>query len=189
MKFLDLIASPIWSTVTGGVGALLTGVLSLINRRMDAKENAEKRAHEIALTQLVGNLDQAKLAAGIAQLREAGAAEAFTESIRNDASSHRGARWVQSLRESTRPLLTWLYQFAFVLLTALLVVSWWKKWCNEYQVLPLIEYCVMAIVNCASLTLSWWFGQRQIEKVSLSWGNRSFGASVSSQQQPQPIKK
>jgi hypothetical protein len=189
MKLLDILASPIWSSVTGGLGAVVTGVLAWMNKREDNKENAAKRAHELQLTTLMGQLDQAKFAATLAQVREQGAAEAFTETIKADAASHRGAKWVQSFREATRPALTWLYQVAFIVLLALSLIAWWKQWCGTYEILPLIEYMVIAIINAASFTLSWWFGQRQIDRAAISWGNKTFNGNVTPSTPKNEIKK
>jgi hypothetical protein len=71
------------------------------------------------------------------------------------------------VRELTRPSLTLL----LVVLAAVL------RYSADAETRAYID---QNIVVTAVAAVTWWFGQRQIDRGSLSWGNKSAGASVSS---------
>ncbi|MFA5262345.1 MAG: hypothetical protein WC378_00870 [Opitutaceae bacterium] len=183
-SIISWFSSPVLSGVFGGLFGLLTGVLQLVQKRDEAKLKIAEWAHDLELTKLQGNISQANLAGTIALTREKGASDAFTASVDSDAKIKGESRAFTNLRVSVRPVLTYLYQFALLCIVTFALLAWWQKWCDETRLLPILEYTVTAIVNLATMTLSWWFGQRQIEKSSITWGNSTVGASVQSKNNP-----
>ena len=174
MSMLDIAANPIFSSAFGIVGSLANGVLTYFQRKQDHQFAIEEGRLKLEQMTLQGQLDAAKLAGILAAEREKGAADAFTASQQSELKLHRGARWSATLREATRPALTWFYQL-FVAVLALCILFGWAV---EQVENPILQFIIISGVNTASMTVAWWFGQRQIEKVSLTWGNRTAGASV-----------
>lgn len=178
MSLLDIAASPIASAALGGIGALANGILGFFQKREDNKFALLRMDKERELAQLMANIEETRQAGMLAALREKGAGEAFTASVEADGKLRGEHRWATTLRAITRPGLTWLYQFIFLAFTGLTLTAWFKGWAAEADIVPIIQYLVIAAINSATMTLSWWFGQRQMDKLTTSWGNKIAGASV-----------
>lgn len=174
MSLLDLAANPLFSSAFGIVGSLANGVLGYFQRKQEHAFALEENKQKMEMMALQGNLDAAKLAGVLAANREQNAGEAFTESQRAQSRAYRGGKFSAFLGETTRPLLTWFYQVAMLVIAAFIM----KGWAVEQIQDPVLQYIIISVVNTATMTVSWWFGQRQLEKVAIQWGNRTAGASV-----------
>jgi hypothetical protein len=189
VSLLSIVASPVWASVTGGLGVLGTGVLKYFQTKQEFANRLALEQLKLDEMRMMGELDQAKFAANMALARETGAAEAFTKSIEADAAAKGESRWVRNLRGATRPGLTWLYQACFLLILAFALIAWWRAWCEAYHVIPIVEYMISALVNLATMAFTWWFGQRQMDRVAISWGNKTFNGNVTpTPPAQQPIK-
>lgn len=178
MSLLDIAASPILSAALGGVGALANGILGFFQKREDNKFQLLRMDKERDLAQMMANIEETRQAGLLAALREKGAGDAFTASVEADGKIRGEHRWASTFRAITRPGLTWLYQILFFALAAVALLAWFNAWVATSDLVPVVQYLVIAAINSATMTLSWWFGQRQMDKLSTSWGNRTSGASV-----------
>lgn len=178
MSLLDIAASPIASAALGGIGALANGILGFFQKKEDNKFALLKMDKERDLAQLLANIEETRQAGMLAALREKGAGEAFTASVEADGKLRGEHRWATTLRAITRPGLTWLYQFIFLAFAGLALAAWFNQWTAEADIVPVVQYLAIAAINSATMTLSWWFGQRQMDKLATSWGNKVSGASV-----------
>ena len=174
MSLLDVAANPLFSSAFGIGGSLANGVLGYFNRKQEHAFAIAEGKLRLEQTTLQGNIDQAKLAGMLVAERERNAGEAFTASQVSQANAHRGSKWSATLSESTRPLLTWFYQI-FLLFVA---VSIMMGWAVEAVQDPIMQFLIISGINTATMTVSWWFGQRQLEKVAVQWGNRKVGAAI-----------
>jgi hypothetical protein len=177
-SILEIAASPIFSGLTGGLMSVATGVLQFFQKKQD-------NAHALALAdkererlQLVSNIDAARLAGVLATTREAGAAAAFTASIEAEGRLRGEHKLIASLRASVRPVLVYGYQLAFFISLASALLAWWQQWAPEAELVPLIQYMVVSVINTATMTVSWYFGQRQMDRAGIAWGNATTSASV-----------
>ena len=178
MGLLDIAASPIASAALGGIGALANGILGFFQKREDNKFALLRMDKERDLAQLMANIEETKQAGMLAALREKGAGDAFTASQEADGKLRGEHRWATTLRAITRPGLTWLYQFIFLASFGLALTALFRQWAEYSDLVPIVQYFVIAAVNLATMTLSWWFGQRQMDKLTATWGNKVSGASV-----------
>lgn len=178
MSLLELAANPIFSGLTGGLFSVATGVLNFFQKRQDNAHALALRDKDRELLALQANVDQAKLAGLMALSREQGAASAFTASIEAEAKLTPTGRWTSMLRESVRPILVYTYQIAFFIMLGAALLAWFQQWAGEAELVPLIQYMVVSVINTATMTVSWYFGQRQIDRVSVSWGNKTAGAAL-----------
>jgi len=177
-SILELAANPLLSGLTGGLMSIGTGILQFFQKKQDNAHALLLKDKERELLQLTSNIDQARLAGVLAQTREAGAAAAFTASIESEGRLRGEHKTITSLRASVRPVLTYVYQAAFFITLGTAILAWFKAWVPEASIEPLVQYGVVSIVNTATLTLSWYFGQRAQDRVAVAWGNSTAGASV-----------
>jgi hypothetical protein len=159
-----------WASILGNVAS--GGVLGLLGTGVSFAcsyfKNKQEHGFRLSEMELQAKVDAAKLAGEVAVQREKGAGEAFTASQQAEASLGGGASWTDQLRKATRPVLTLL----LVLLTTAL---WFST--NDAE---LKAYIAQNIVTATVAAVTWWFGQRSIDRGSLRWGNSTAGASVSS---------
>lgn len=172
---LSFAANPIFSSALGIFGPVIMGVVTYFQTKQAHAFEMEKSRLEMDRMKLQGDLDQAKLAGILMNERERQAGQGFTASqvAESSLTSRNTSKWVSNLRESSRPLLTWFYQIVLVIITTLILTDVINKQLDN----PIVQYVVVMAVNTASMTVSWWFGQRQMEK--LDWGNRLGRATVS----------
>lgn len=175
---LELAANPLFSGLTGGLMSVATGVLQFFQKKQDNAHALALKDKERDLLQLTANIDQARLAGALAHAREVGAAEAFTASINAEQSVRGEHKLISSLRASVRPVLVYTYQLAFFVTLAAALLAWFKQWAPEADLVPLVQYMVVAIINTATMTVSWYFGQRAQDRVAIAWGNKTAGASL-----------
>lgn len=174
MKLLELAASPLWASVTGGLFPLIGTVVGIFKAKQDYAFQLESRRIDKEIIQLQGNIDAAKLAGELAKLREQGAGEAFTASQQAETALGKSKGWVGAFREITRPALTWFYQALLVGLTVMILTGFAVQQIED----PLLQYIIISIVNTATFTVSWWFGQRQVDRMTIEWGNKTVNAAV-----------
>lgn len=147
--------------ILGLVGTAFSGVLSYFQ----AKQAHAQKMEEM---QLEAQVSAAQAAGQVAVAREQGAAMAFTASQQAEASIGASYPWVNAIRALVRPLLTLLY----LGLTA--VVFFYASDAETKK------FVIDNIVYTGTGCTVWWFGSRQLDKSSLSWGNKTAGASVQS---------
>lgn len=177
-SILDIAASPLFSGLTGGLMSVATGVLQFFQKKQDNAHALLLKDKEREMLQLTANIDQARLAGALALSREAGASAAFTASIENEGRVRGEHRIITTLRASVRPVLTYGYQLAFFVTLAAAVTAWFKNWAPQAELEPLIQYMVVSVINTATMTVAWYFGQRQMDRVTTAWGNSTAGAAV-----------
>ena len=165
-----------WTEILGNVasGGLLglvgTGVnfaLGYFKQKQEHAQRLEWARDERETLALRGQLTAAQTAGDLAVAREKGAADAFTASVKSESALPRSYAWVGAIRELTRPGLT----FLLVLLTALMRYS-----ADDAT----RAYIDQNIVVTAVAAVTWWFGQRQLDRASTTWGNKTAGASITS---------
>lgn len=169
MDLTSLLGNVASGGVLGLVGTLFSGVLSYFQ----AKQQHGFRMDEM---QLEAQVSAAQAAGQVAVAREAGAAAAFTGSQAAEASIGATYPWVNAVRALTRPVLTLLY----IVLTAIIFFTTADATMKQF----VIENIVWTGSGCTV----WWFGSRQLDKSSLTWGNKTAGASVSSAPTAAPAK-
>ncbi len=163
----ELIGNVSTGGILGIVGGIGTGLLNYFKQK-------QEHAFKIEEMKLGASLEQVKTAGNIALAREQGAAIAFAGSQAADAAITGTSTWVANLRGFTRPGLTWLFVFA---LFAIIAVSiFMPDWLAEAP--PLLSFGVEMVVDTTGMMIAWWFGSRQIERQSRTWGNKDASASV-----------
>ena len=173
MGLLSLAASPIVSSLMGGIFPLANGILQLYQKRDDRKHEQEMKRIDLEILIRQADIKQAEIAGTLATEREKGNAQAFVASQEVEAKIRGEHRAVTSFRAITRPALTWFYQM--VLLGIVIAIM-----CGvalDQVENPILQYIIISAVNTATMTVSWWFGQRQMDK-TLEWGNRTTGARL-----------
>lgn len=165
MNFTEILGNVASGGLLGLVGTAVNFGLSYFQKKQEHKQRLEWAIEERATLQLKGQLTAAQTAGEVAVAREKGAADAFTASVNSDSKLGRSYKWVSAVRELTRPGLT----FLLVLLAAVLRYS-----ADEAT----RAYIDQNIIVTAVAAVTWWFGQRQIDRSSTSWGNSQAGASV-----------
>lgn len=158
-----------WTDILGNVasGGLLGLLGTGVNFALGYFQRKQEHAQRIESLRLEGELNAAKTAGDVAVAREQGAAGAFVASQQAEANIGRSYKWVEAVRALTRPGLTLL----LVLLATILRYS-----ADEAT----RAYIDQNIIVTAVAAVTWWFGQRQLDRQTTSWGNKTAGASVSS---------
>jgi hypothetical protein len=157
-----------WTDILGNVasGGLLGLLGTGVNFALGYFQRKQEHAQRIESLRLEGELNAAKTAGDVAVAREQGAAGAFVASQQAEANIGRSYKWVEAVRALTRPGLTVM----LVILAAVLRYS-----ADEAT----RSYIDQNIVVTAVAAVTWWFGQRQLDRSTTSWGNKTAGASVS----------
>lgn len=168
MNLSDLFLGSAGGGVLGILGGIATGVLSYFQKKQD-------HAFRLDELRLTSSLRQGELAGELAKAREQGASEAFTESVRADGRLTGEWRWVTSLRAFTRPGLTWYFT---LLQTAIILLHLFGLFDLRTIEDPIIQSGVMTVFGTTGMMIAWWFGQRQMDKSAVSWGNKDTGASL-----------
>ena len=160
-----------WTEILGNVasGGVLGRLGTAVNFGLGYFQRKQEHAQRIETLRLEGELNAAKTAGDVALAREKGAGDAFTASVKSEAALPRSYAWVAAVRELTRPGLT------FLLVALSFVFFFYKGPLNDTQ-----AYIAQNIVVTAVAAVTWWFGQRQLDRSTTSWGNKAAGASVSS---------
>jgi hypothetical protein len=158
-----------WTTILGNVasGGLLGMLGTGLNFAFGYFQRKQEHAQRIEGLRLEGELNAARTAGEVAVARERGAADAFTASHQSEGRIGSSYPWVDAVRGLTRPCLT-------VLLILLAVILRYSA--DEAT----RAYIDQNIIVAAVAAVTWWFGQRQLDRSHLAWGNAAAGASVSS---------
>ena len=158
-----------WTDILGNIasGGLLGLLGTGVNFALGYFQRKQEHAQRIESLRLEGELNAAKTAGDVAVAREQGAAGAFVASQQAEANIGRSYKWVEAVRALTRPGLTLL----LVILATILRYS---------ADAATKAYIDQNIIVTAVAAVTWWFGQRQLDRSTTSWGNKTAGASVSS---------
>jgi len=167
---MSLLADILGNASSGGIVGLIGGITGGVLNYFQSKADRAFKLEEMKLT---ATLNAAKTAGDIALAREAGAASAFTTSQKADLATQ-SSGWVSNLRGFTRPGLTWFFTIA--LFTIISVSVFAPTWLLDAP--PLLEFGVTMITDTTGMMIAWWFGSRQIERQTRSWGNSAASASV-----------
>jgi hypothetical protein len=158
-----------WTDILGNVAS--GGVLGLlgtgINFTLGYFQRKQEHTQRIEMLRIEADVNAAKVAGDVAVAREQGAAGAFVASQQAEANIGRSYPWVEAVRALTRPGLTLL----LVILATILRYS-----ADDAT----RSYIDQNIIVTAVASVTWWFGQRQLDRSTTSWGNKTSGASVSS---------
>jgi len=156
---------------SGALGAVLGGVMAVINRGIGIWEMREKRkdrqieiahekerwGHEKVLLELQRAKAREEDAAALDALHTAGSWDGLTATIADQAArAGKSWPWVDAVIALFRPFLT------FLLWTAVLVL-WFSGQLTsmpEATKAGLLLQIVNAIVFAATTALTWWFGER-----------------------------
>jgi hypothetical protein len=169
VNWADILGNVASGGVLGLLGTVTTFVMGYFQRRQEHAQTLERERLVMERLRVQGEVDAARTAGEVAVARESGAAAAFTESVRAERSLRADSRWVCDLRASVRPALT----FVLILLTAII-------WFSTDDV-ELRQYVATNVVVTAVAAVTWWFGQRQLDRSQVSWGAGGIQAQVGSQ--------
>lgn len=164
-----------WGQVLGLAGGLVTGVLGYFQTKRQNAHDLAMKQEDMKLLIAKGNVDQAVIAAELAKLRQEGADNAYTASINADSKLPKSWKWVDGFRAFTRPGLTWFFVTAFYCLAACVV----KGIGTQFITSAIGVFIFTSTANTMDLCVTWWFGQRQMDKMTTEWGNKMVGAKVS----------
>jgi hypothetical protein len=155
-----------WTDIIGNVasGGLLGLVGNVASFGMNWFKSKQEFEHQTKMLQLQSEAKTAEAASAIAVAREQGAAAAFTASIQAEGLISGEHKWAKTFRAITRPGLTWAGLVSSII-------------CGLFSI---ENDLVMATNIYTGMMISWWFGQRQIEKSSIRWGSGITKGSVSS---------
>jgi hypothetical protein len=159
-----MIVETLLGTLTGGLTSILPGILSWLQRKDELK-------HEQKLAEIRYKLssEQAKMEVDIINAR----ADAFEgESLRRHDASLDGTGFINALRRSVRPVITYLFFFLFVFVKAVAILAALRTtgtqdWLGDAllwnDLMPLIwDDQTSAIFGAI---IGFWFGGRAIEKL------------------------
>jgi len=162
--------------VLGLLGTVVSESIGFFRRKQEFTQRLALAQDERETLKLKADVTAAEMAGLLAKAREEGASNAFIASQRAEAAIKGEAKWVSTLRGFTRPGITW---YGLVLTTAFVI----------FPPSSTIGQELAVTVNIyTGMMISWWFGQRAIDKGAISWGNRTAGASVNSTQAPNPTR-
>jgi len=170
MDWTNILGNVASGGVLGLLGNAVTFGLSYFKNKQEHQQAMDKAESDRKTLQLQGELAAAQTAGDMALARERGSADAFTASQGAEAALTGDTyKWVNAVRALNRPALTWLCIF----LTALVYFH-----TTEPDVL---SYIATNVVVMTVAVVTWWFGQRQLDRSSVSFGNRTASGSVNSQ--------
>lgn len=157
-----------WSSVIGNVasggllgllGTALGEGIGYFRRKQEFEQKLALSRDERETLKLRGELTQAEVAGMLARAREEGATAAFVASQQAEQSLKGEHRWVTSFRAFTRPGLTWFgvgTSAVFVLFPPTSVIG---------------QELASTLNVYSGMMIAWWFGQRAVDRLIISWGN------------------
>jgi hypothetical protein len=135
--------------VTGIVGSVVGRVGNYIDKKQEIAAEERRRADDLELAKL-----------RISSEKEIAEIKSFSElratSYTHDSSFGEGSKWVVNIQKLVRPILTY---YALILETIL----WFTV--TDPTTKALIA---AAVLETVSLTVSWWFGDRALSKITKS---------------------
>ncbi len=168
MNLTDILLGSASGGALGILGGIANGILHFFQKKQD-------NAFQLEHLKLSSSLRMGELAGELASKREQGAADAFTASINADGRLRGEHKWVTSLRAFTRPGLTWYF---VLMATAIMALYLLGVVALDSITDPILQYGVVTVFNTMVMMISWWFGQRQMDKAAISWGNRDTNAHL-----------
>lgn len=155
-----------WSSLIGSVAG--GGLLGLAGNALSLGLNIWKAKVEhkqaVELLKLQSEAKTAEAASAIAVAREQAAGAAFTSSIQAEGALGGEHRWAKTFRAITRPGLTW---------TGLLIAAVCALFSIDNPATQLLD-------AYTGMMLAWWFGQRAIDRSTITWGSKIATGKVAS---------
>lgn len=143
------------SPLIGIIGSLLPSVVRIFERKQELK-------HEIQLTQIKLDATLRAAEANI-KLEEIKADSAERVSVRAHDSAIDGGKFINALRASIRPVITYLFFFLFV---AVKVSAAYVMISNGSSIPDMLEAVWdLETMSLFSTIMAFWFGSRVIEKM------------------------
>lgn len=167
MNWTDILGNVASGGVLGLLGTGLNFALGYFQRKQEHAQRMAWAVEQRETLRLQGELTAAQTAGEVAVARERGAADAFTASQQADSKVGSSYRWVDAVRGLTRPALT-------LILLALTCIFYFNT--DEAT----MSYIAQNVVVTSVAAVTWWFGQRQLDRSTTSWGAGSVRAQVSS---------
>ena len=143
------------SPLIGIVGSLLPSVVRIFERKQELK-------HEIELTKikLDGTIEAAKLNITLEEIK---ADVTEGQSVRDHDKSIDGGKFLNALRASIRPVITYLFFFLFV---AVKVAAAYVMIANGQSIPEMLDAVWdIETMSLFSTIMAFWFGSRVIEKM------------------------
>ena len=155
-----------WTSILGNVAS--GGVLGLVGNALSFGLNYFKARQEFAqqttLIKLQSDARMAESASAIAVAREQGAAAAFASSIQAEGGISGEHRWARTFRAITRPGLTWSALLATITCAVFSIDNSMTAGLDAYT----------------GMMVAWWFGQRAIDRSTITWGTAATKGQVAS---------
>jgi hypothetical protein len=141
-----------WTSLLGSVSGGALGFIGAFAQKILAMREA-KQAHGFKIDELKlsQQIDAEKAAALFEQIKEKGAADAFTASLQAEGAIGDSYPWVNATMKLWRPGLT------VFLVTITHITAIWAG--QETR-----DYLLLCDVSMASGALGYWFGQRTFDK-------------------------
>lgn len=143
--------------IVGLAAPLLTASFNLFKGHLEHKRSME-------LIKLQSEAKNAEAASAIAVAREQGAAAAFTSAIQAEGGLAGESQWVRDIRGANRPVLTW----------AGLIISAICAACG------IVNELTIALNAYTGMMIGFWFGQRALDKSTLTWSSGKIAGQVTS---------
>lgn len=162
------------SVASGGlfglIGSLFGAGFKVFERREARREKQSERAHELALHRLNMEAAAQETESEIKLAQTAGSYAGLTASIDADAAlTGNVSRWVNDARAMFRPVLTIislvLLTLVFIRVTDDAAITWFAQEVDHRA--ALIAYVVNSIAFTATLSVTWWFGDRSLTPPAL----------------------
>jgi hypothetical protein len=167
------------SPLLGAMVNLLPSIVGLFEKAQDYK-------HEVELTKL--KMDAAVQAAQLnIDLEEAKADAGEGESLRRHDMSLDGGKFINALRASIRPVITYVF---FILFVAIKVSAAWVMIKTGADIPTMLQavWDQETVALFGAIT-GFWFGSRTIERLSGNMVNRRMGFQVNATSRSLPKKK
>jgi hypothetical protein len=166
MNWIEILGNVASGGLLGLLGTAVNFALGYFKQKQEHRQRLEWAKDERETLALRGQLTAAQTAGDLAVAREKGAGEAFTASVEAEGRIASSYRWVDAVRALTRPGLTFL----------LVVLAAFLRFSADAGTRAYID---QNIVVTAVAAVTWWFGQRQLDRATTTWGNQTAGATVS----------
>jgi len=160
--------SVIAGSIIGLGSAIATGVIDIVGKKQERKAKIEEMGAEAALLKVKAETEIERIKVeGDQRKQEAGLAADVDEIKKlydHDMSLTGTAGWIQSLRASVRPFITYIFFFMF-LATKICLLSYAIK--TGADLLKIADVILDAETQTLfSAVISFWFGSRTISKFS-----------------------
>ena len=170
MDLSTLLTNELTGGLLGFAGNIVTFGLSYFKNKQDHKFKMEEEKLAMDKLSLQGQLDAAKTSGEIALTQEKSVGEAFLESQKSETSLSSVATyiWAGTVRVLVRPIVTFY-------LVAVSTLLYFFPPATTAQ-----EDIASGLLIMTNAVVFWWFGQRQIEKHAIVFGNNVAKGKVTS---------